>query len=90
MTKVNVGPKIKNPTHDLALEGDNFLWGLKLDGGVRGMQEISQSPSTMLIGSGGKRFGTGDPTFTEIEQSSWHGGRGSEFFSDDETRYLDS
>jgi len=87
---VSVGPKIKNPTHDLALEGDNFLWGLKLDGGVRGMQEISQSPSTMLIGSGGKRFGTGDPTFTEIEQSSWHGGRGSEFFSDDETRYLDS
>src|SRR3990170_2274998 len=90
MTKVNVGPKIKNPTHDLALEGDNYLWGLKLDGGVRGMQEISQSPSTMLIGSGGKRFGTGDPTFTEIEQSSWHGGRGSEVFSDDETRYLDS
>jgi len=90
MTKVNVGPKIKNPTHDLALEGDNYLWGLKLDGGVRGMQEISQSPSTMLIGSGGKRFGTGDPTFTEIEQSSWHGGRGSEFFSDDETRYLDA
>ena len=88
MTKVNVGPKIKNPTHDLALEGDNFLWGLKLDGGVRGMQENSQSPSTMLIGSGGKRFGTGDPTFTEIEQSSWHGGRGSEFFSDDETRYF--
>ena len=90
MTKVNVSPKAKPSTHDIALEGDNFVWGLKLDGGVRAMQEISQTPSTMLVGGGGRRWGTGDPTFTEIEQSSWHGGRGGEFFHDDDTKYYDA
>lgn len=92
MTIVRVGPRVKNPTHDLGIQcdEDGTIWGLKLDGGVRAMQEISQTPSTLVIGGGGKKWGTGDPTFTEIEQSTWHGGRGSEFFHDDETRYLDS
>jgi len=90
VTVVRVGPRVKNPTHDLGLQSDSETWGLRLDGGVRAMQEISQTPSTLLIGGGGKKWGTGDPTFTEIEQSTWHGGRGSEFFSDDDTKYLDS
>ncbi|HAM39789.1 MAG TPA: hypothetical protein DCP69_00240, partial [Candidatus Omnitrophica bacterium] len=69
-TKVSVNPKNKSNTHDIALETDTAVWGLRLDGGVRAMQETSQSPSTLLVGGGGKRWGTGDPTFTEIEQSS--------------------
>lgn len=90
MTVYRVGPKEANPTHDVLLISDNSQMALLLENGIRGMQEISQTPSTMLVGGGAKKWGTGDPTFTEIEQASWIGGRGQEFFTDDNTKYLDA
>src|SRR4030042_5655191 len=85
------GPKVRNPDYDLTLESDTAVWGLILDGGIRSMQEIPQTPSNIDLGGGrNRRWGTGDPTFAQIAQSSWHGGRGAEFFHDDETRSFDS
>jgi hypothetical protein len=67
-TKVNVGPKIKNPTHDLGLETDTEIVGLRLDGGPKAMQEVGQTPSTLSIGAGGRRWGPAAQTCTGIDR----------------------
>ena len=84
---VRVGPKEKNPTHDIALSDEVERWGLRLDGGIQSVQEISQTPSTIFRTGGGKKYGSGDPAYSHEQQDSWHGGRGLEDFSDDDTGY---
>jgi hypothetical protein len=87
-----VGPSQKNPTELLSLS--NPLTGDKLDlrisGGVNGIQEIPQTPSTMFKAGGGKKYGDYDPTFAHLEQRTWEGGRAQEDWVDDETRFYDS
>ena len=90
MTQINVGVGVKNPTHDVSLSDGQEKWGLKLDGGIRGVQEVSQTASTILQRGGAQKWGDYDPTFGHIQQDTWHGGRGLEEFSDDPTRYFDS
>ena len=88
----SVGPTQKNPTELLSLS--NPLTGDKLDlkisGGVNGIQEIPQEPSTILKTAGGQKFGDWDPTFSHLEQRTWEGGRAQEDWTDDETRFYDS
>ena len=80
------GANLKLPDYTLSLSDGIETFGIEPDGGVRGVQEIPQTPSTMLINSAGKKWGDGDPTFSHEEQSSWHGGNAQEDF-DDPTRY---
>ena len=90
MTTINVGPDIANPTHDLSLQNGLEKFGMNLDGGARGVQEIPVTPSTLVIAQSGRKFGSWDPSVTSIEQRSWHGGRGQDDFSEDPTQFFDS
>jgi len=89
MTQINVGVGVKNPTHDISLSGKG-KWGLRLEGGIRGVQEVSQTASTILQRGGAQKWGDYDPTFGHIQQDTWHGGLGQEEFSDDPTRFYHS
>jgi len=90
VTTINVGPDIANPTHDLSLQNGLEKFGMNLDGGARGVQEIPVTPSTLVIAQSGRKFGSWDPSVTSIEQRSWHGGRGQDDFSEDPTQFFDS
>lgn len=76
---VNVSPTTSNPSHEMSIKGYGFEYGLRLEGGAAGVREIPQEPFTMDISGGGTRYGTGDPTFTSVESSSWIDGMGHEF-----------
>ena len=90
MTDVRVGVGEANTTHDVSLSDGNEVWGLKLDGGIQSIQEISQTASTILQRGGAQKWGDYDPTFGHIQQDTWHGGLGQEEFSDDPTRFYHS
>ncbi len=87
---IQVGSDLTAPTHDLSLSDGNEKWGLRLDGGMRGIQELPQTPSTMFVTGGGRKWGDYDPSFSHVQQDSWHGGRGQEEYSDDQSRFYDS
>lgn len=64
------------------------LW---VEGGEAGIREVSQQPSSIFAAGGGPgRYGDAEPLFATNEQRTWEGGRGLEFFADDQTRYTDS
>jgi len=92
MTQVKVGMDVppQDITHDISLAGEGEKWGLQLDGKARGIQEVSQTASTILQRGSAGKFGGYGPTFGDIKQDTWHGGRGLEEFPDDPTRYFDS
>jgi hypothetical protein len=77
------------PNH-VTLSDDLHEFTLKLRDGARGFNEGSTSPSTLNQTSGGGKYGDFDANFSHLEQRTWHGGRGSENFVDDQTRYFDS
>jgi len=87
---VKVYPGATNATHEISLSDGFEKWGLKLDNGPRGVQEIPQTPSTLQINNQGKKFGDYDPSMSHIQQRTWHGGRAQEDFVDDETKFFDS
>ncbi len=89
-TRAKVNPRTSSPTHTLSLSDGSQTYGLILDGGVRAIQESPQTPSTLLINAQGGQFGDFDPSMSHIQQNDWAGGRGSEKFTDDNTRYFDS
>lgn len=92
MTDVRVGIDIpeKDITHDISLASEGEKWGLQLDDKARGIQEVSQKASTILQRGSAGKFGGYGPTFGDIKQDTWHGGRGLEEFPDDPTRFFDS
>ena len=90
MPTVKVYPGATNATHEISLSDGFEKWGLKLDNGPRGIQEIPQTPSTLLINNQAKKFGDYDPSMSHIQQRTWHGGRGQEDFVDDESKFFDS
>jgi hypothetical protein len=79
-----------NTKYDIVLKDDVYEFGLTLVNGVEDIDELQQTPSTLLINPGGGRFRKGDPTFSEYEQETWEGGRGGELYTDDQTRFYDS
>lgn len=85
-----VGANERNPDWDLTLADGVKGFGFKLDRGEQDIQEQPQELSTLQILTGGRRFGTGDPTFSHIEQRTWIGGRANEYYIDDPTRFYDS
>ena len=89
-TRAKVNPRTSSPTHTLSLSDGNQTYGLILDGGVRAIQESPQTPSSLLINAQGGQFGDYDPSMSHIQQNQWSGGRGSEKFTEDNTRYFDS
>ena len=90
MAIINVGPDVKNPTHEISLSDGVEVWGLKLENGPAGVREGSQQPSTLRFTGGGTKFGDYEPSLSHIEQRTWKGGRGQEDFVDDATRFYDS
>lgn len=87
---VNVAPDIPDPSHDISIQDDVDKWGLNLQGGLRGLREIPQTPSSLLANLSGRRFGDFEPGFSHIQQADWSGGRGEKYFLDDETKFSDS
>lgn len=77
------------PSH-VRLEDDNHIFDLQLRDGANGFREGSTSPSTLSVTGGGGKYGDFDANFSHLEQRSWHSGRGSENFVDDQTRFFDS
>lgn len=91
MAAIKCYPGVKNHTHELSLEDrSGYKWGLRLHQGVRSLQEHSQTPSTIQFTGGGTKFGDYEPGMSHIEQRTWEGGRGSDDFSQDPTRFWDS
>ena len=86
MTQIRVGPKESNPTHELALGTKEERWGVRING-IRSIQETGQTPSTIFKTGGGRKWGDYDPTYSHLQQDTWHGGRGQEDFSDDQSRF---
>ena len=89
-TRAKVSPRTAAPTHTITLSDGVQNWGLILDGGVKGIQEQPQTPTSLMINSQGGQFGDYDPAMSHIQQSEWIGGRASEKFTDDNTRYFDA
>jgi hypothetical protein len=90
MPNISVSPSNPRSTHDISLSDGVLTFGAMLDGGPAGIQELPQTPSTLLINKQGGKFGDYDPSFSHLEQSDWTGGRGQESFVDDPTRFLDN
>ena len=86
MTQIRVSPKESNPTHELALGTKEEKWGVRLKG-IQSIQEVGQTPSTIFKTGGGRKWGDYDPTYSHLQQDTWHGGRGQEDFSDDQSRF---
>lgn len=89
---MSIFPKSQsNGEYDIELrDRKGVVWPLKLKGSIRNMQEIPSSPSTMVVSSGGERYGDFEPGHSHIEQRDWSGGRGVEEFDDDNTGFFDS
>ena len=90
MPDVSVSPDNPNPSHDISLFDGNQKWGLRLNKGARGIQEVPITPSTLYFSQGGTKTGDHEPGFSHIEQRDWSGGRGQEDFSVDPTQFFDS
>lgn len=76
-------------THNITFSDGYQTWGALLDGGPRGIQEVPQTPSTLLFTNGGGRYGDNEAGLSHLEQRDWTGGRGQENFGDDNSRYFD-
>jgi len=79
-----------DPTHDLSLSDGKFTFGIKLKDGAAGIVETPATPSTVKINTAQGKYGDYDPSFANIEQRDWSGGRGLENFIDDPSRYFDA
>lgn len=76
---------------DIVLENGRYSIPIWIRNNLKGIQEISQSPSSIFAAGGGpQKYGDAEPGFAFMEQRTWEGGRGLDFFSDDPTRYFDS
>lgn len=78
------------PSHELSLSDGVLTWGLRLEGGAKGIKESVLTPSGLRLNwvSG---FGAWEPGLAQIEQRDWSGGRGAARFSTQAARrYYDS
>jgi hypothetical protein len=89
-TRPKVNPRTQSPSHEISISDGVQTFGLRLDDGVRSIQETPMTASTLLINSQGGKFGDYDPSMSHIQQNSWIGGRGQENFAEDASRYFDS
>jgi len=81
---------IYKPKRDILFIDGSKKWDLNLAGNRVPQAETSQTPSTLIINPGGGRYGSKDPTFSEYEQETWHGGALGEYYHDDQTNYADA
>lgn len=88
--RIRVSPDEPNPTHHISLDDGVELYGLNIDQGGRGIQEIPQTASTLRFTGGGGKFGDYEPSISHLEQRTWSGGRGGEYYSDDPSKYFDA
>src|SRR3990167_3225085 len=88
-TQVRVGPELTDPSHHISLTNGRRTYGLFLPDESKSIREVPMTPSTILAGGGGGKFGDDEPGMHHSAQDDWSGGRGSELFSDDPQRYFD-
>ena len=88
---IRVSPSETNPTHDISLtDGQGGHYGLSIQGGLANLQALPQTASTLRFTGGNGKFGDYEPSLSHIEQRTWQGGRGGEYYSDDPTKYFDA
>ena len=76
-----------SPQADITLRDEAEEWQIMLEGGIEGVQEGSASPSNIITSQRGRKYSSGDPHYSHEQQDTWHGGRGQEDFSDDQSRF---
>lgn len=89
-TRAKVNPRTSTPTHTITLSDGVRNFGLRLEGDYKYIQQTPQTPSTLMINQQGGEYGDFDPSMSHIQQSEWYGGRASERFVEDQTRYYDA
>ena len=89
-TRAKVSPRTSTPTHTITLSDGTQTYGLRLEGDYKYIQQTPQTPSTLMINQQGSEYGDFDPSMSHIQQSEWYGGRASERFVEDITRFYDS
>lgn len=89
-TRAKVNPNTSTPTHTISLSDGVQTFGLRLEGDYKYIQQTPQTPSTLMINQQGSEFGDFDPSMSHIQQTEWYGGRASERFVEDQTRYYDA
>ena len=90
MGSVTVAPGSPGSTHEISIDDGVSIYGLKLSGGAKGIQEVPATPSTLYFTQGGTKYGNAEPGFSHVEQRDWSGGRGQDDFSVDVTQFFDS
>jgi hypothetical protein len=84
------------PDHDVVLTDDNGLQvGLKVVNGSgshdpTAIVASSVERSSLKTSSGNQSYSDLEPPYTVLAQSDWSGGRGSQTYEDDVTRFYDS
>lgn len=90
MPIIRVSPGDPRSTHDISFSDGEQTFGVRLDGGPKGIQELPVSPSTLLVNQQGGKYGDWDPANSHLQQDDWTGGRGQEKFVDDPSKFFDS
>lgn len=76
---------------DIVIDNGRYSIPVWVRNGLKGLREFSQSPGSLFVAGGGAgKYGDAEPGFAFMEQRDWSGGRGLDFFGDDQTRYNDS
>ena len=85
-------PTVLEPgTHSITLTGAGKSIPIWIEDGIEGISEMANySQSIFSAGGGPGKHGDYEAGFSFAEQRTWEGGRALEFFTDDQTRYLDS
>ena len=85
-----VGSDIPDSTHDMSLSDGLQTWSFNIRGDPPELEEQPISPTSHIFGSAGKEFGSWEPGFSHIGQSTWIGGRGQNELKRDESKFFDS
>lgn len=85
-----VGSDVPDSSHDMSLSDGLQTWAFNIRGDPPELDEQPISPTSHIFGTSGKAYGSWEPGFSHIGQSTWVGGRGQAEFKRDETRFFDS
>jgi hypothetical protein len=77
-------------THEITLQGEGQKVGLRLVHELKDVDQHSLQPENVKLGEGGGQWGPFGPTQSQLEQDTWHGGRGVERFADNPAGFYDS
>ena len=83
----------KNPANSdkmMSLSDGLIRYEFDIVGDPPDINEEPQVPTSHIFGKAGKEFGDWEPGHSHIQQKTWVGGRASQEFFDDESKFMDS